>query len=137
MAAGAKRNTIWLSWIAFIGGLWLIISPFILGYSIVETAVSNDLVVGVIVSVLALVSILWKQTSIWLSWVIVLIGVWEVVSPFFLNHASSILALGNAIVIGIILIVFAGWRLLSLQEEEPILIEEYGPTFHFEERKRK
>ena len=46
----------WASWIDGLIGVWLIISPFILAYS--GTAMTNDIVVGIIVVVLGVWSAL-------------------------------------------------------------------------------
>jgi SPW repeat len=37
-----------LDWIAAVVGLWLIVSPFILGTSVITAALWNDIVVGII-----------------------------------------------------------------------------------------
>lgn len=42
-----------LDWINAAGGVWLILSPFILGYSAVVAATWNDIIVGAVVLVLA------------------------------------------------------------------------------------
>jgi len=46
------------SWINFVLGLWLIISPFVLQYSNSVAAAANDVIVGIIVAVFALWSAL-------------------------------------------------------------------------------
>ncbi len=44
------------SWVNFILGLWLIVAPFALGYSPqMGSKVANDVIVGIVVLVLALV----------------------------------------------------------------------------------
>jgi hypothetical protein len=49
-------NQVWASWLNLIAGLWMIISPFALGYSNISAVVTNDIVVGLIVGVSALTS---------------------------------------------------------------------------------
>ncbi len=39
----------YVPWINFILGLWLIISPFLLGYSNVRPAMWNEIIIGVLV----------------------------------------------------------------------------------------
>lgn len=36
------------AWLAILSGIWLIIAPFVLGYSHVGAAVSNDIICGVL-----------------------------------------------------------------------------------------
>jgi len=47
-----------LDWINVVIGVWLIIAPFILGYSAIVAAMVNDIIVGVVVVVLELVAAL-------------------------------------------------------------------------------
>ncbi|MCL4299135.1 MAG: SPW repeat protein [Anaerolineae bacterium] len=42
-----------LDWIIGAAGVWLVVSPFVLGYSTVSAALWNDLIVGAVVIVLA------------------------------------------------------------------------------------
>jgi hypothetical protein len=41
-----------LSWLNFLLGIWLIISPFVLGYSAFPRATWNDVILGIIVLIL-------------------------------------------------------------------------------------
>jgi len=51
-----------LSWINAVLGLWLIVAPFIIGYSNVVTAMWNDIIVGIIVIVLGVWAALTGHT---------------------------------------------------------------------------
>jgi hypothetical protein len=48
-----------------------------------------------------------------LSWLVVLVGAWEVIAPFVLGYTMATGALWDAIILGIGLIIFAGWAALS------------------------
>ena len=48
-----------------------------------------------------------------LSWLVVLVGAWEVLAPFVLGYTMATGALWDAIILGIGLIIFAGWAALS------------------------
>lgn len=48
-----------------------------------------------------------------LSWLVVLVGAWEVIAPFVLGYTVATGALWDAIILGIGLIIFAGWAALS------------------------
>lgn len=43
----------WLSWVNVVIGIWLIIAPFILGYSEFPAPVWNDIILGIIIAGLA------------------------------------------------------------------------------------
>ena len=125
----------WLSWVAFLAGLWIIISPFLFGYSNVNAATNNDVIVGAIVAVLALVTIIWsRQTASWLSWLAALVGIWEIAAPFLLGYADTAVAAWNGVILGIIILVVNGAHGFSLQG---VPERRYGPTFPSEERPKK
>jgi hypothetical protein len=48
-----------------------------------------------------------------LSWLVAVAGLWEVVSPYFLNYTTTTVAMWNAIIVGAVLIVLAVWAALS------------------------
>ena len=50
-----------------------------------------------------------------LSWLVVVLGAWEVIAPFVLGYAAVVGALWDAIIVGAVLIVLAGWAALSNQ----------------------
>jgi hypothetical protein len=52
----------------------------------------------------------------WLNWLLVVTGLWELLSPFILGYSAMTAALWNAIVVGFLLIVLAGWTALSSQD---------------------
>ena len=47
-----------LNWVLVLAGIWLIISPWVLGYNTVTGAMGNNVVLGVIVGVIGLVQAL-------------------------------------------------------------------------------
>ncbi len=56
------------------------------------------------------------KTARTLSWVVALFGLWEVIAPFLLGYSAVGAALWDAIIIGVVLIVLAGWAALVDQE---------------------
>ena len=50
----APMRNVGLSWINFLLGIWLVISPWVFGYAMRPRMVWNDVILGVIVGVLAL-----------------------------------------------------------------------------------
>ena len=131
-----QDRTMWLSWVAFVAGLWLIVSPFILRYSGSTSPTRNDMIVGVIVAVLAFITAVWnRSTASWLSWIIAIVGIWEIAAPFILGYTDSTRALWNSVILGILILIFSLIRGLSFQM--PMERRGYGPTFPSEERPKK
>lgn len=96
-----------------LAGLWLIISPFVLGYSALRGTMWNDIIVGIIVAVVAAVKIFRGRDLPWLSWINVVLGIWLILSPFIFGNASDTRVLYNEIIVGIIVAVLAAWSALG------------------------
>lgn len=53
------------------------------------------------------------KTANSLSWLVAVAGLWEFLSPFILGYSTATVALWNAVIVGIVLVVLAGWAALS------------------------
>jgi hypothetical protein len=105
----------WASWILVIFGIWLIIAPFVLGYSTISGAATmNDVVLGIVILILSLWSALAVVPPGSVSWILVLLGIWVLIAPFVVGYAvMSSTATGNDVVMGILIIVFSLIRALT------------------------
>lgn len=110
-----------------LAGLWLIISPFVLGYfdlgraakTVEAQATSNDLIVGFAIAVIAAIRLAnayrfgeYELPTMWLSWISALLGLWLIVSPFILGFTDLTVAFWNNIILGIIVAVLGVWNAL-------------------------
>jgi hypothetical protein len=93
-----------LSGLNVIAGIWLIIAPWVLGYSARDPR-WNDVVFGIIVGIFALTRATGAYREDWLSWINALIGVWLFVAAFTIDHTST--AAWNDIILGIIVFLLA------------------------------
>lgn len=48
-----------VSWVVAVAGLWVLVAPFVLGYAAVTAAITNDVIVGLAVALLAS----WRAVS--------------------------------------------------------------------------
>src|SRR5437660_1756768 len=78
-----------------LAGIWLIISPWVLGFVDVQTAFWNTLLCGIAVLVLAAIRLGTAGTE-GLSWANLILGIWLIISPFVLGFAAAQTAMGNA-----------------------------------------
>lgn len=92
-----------LSVVSVLAGIWLIISPFILGYNSAGNA-TQQIIFGVIVTVLGIVHMAVPHVA-WPSWVNFIIGLWVIVAPW--TMATSAAARWNEVITGIIVAIFA------------------------------
>lgn len=52
------------------------------------------------------------KTVNWLNWLVAVAGLWELVSPFVLDYSTITVAMWNAIIVGVVLIVLGAWAAL-------------------------
>jgi hypothetical protein len=55
------------------------------------------------------------KTARSLSWLVAVAGLWEVLAPFILGYSATTVAMWNAIIVGVALIVLSAWAALSEQ----------------------
>lgn len=89
-------------------GVWLLVSPFVLGFSGYGVPTWNDAIAGV--GILAVVHSSYRHEQ-WHGYAAVLLGVWVLISPWVLGYAQIAPALWNSVVAGIILAGAAVTRL--------------------------
>jgi hypothetical protein len=53
-----------LSWITFLVGIWLIISPYVLGFTAASAAMTNAIVLGILVGIFSLWAALASRPSV-------------------------------------------------------------------------
>ncbi len=104
---GTGTATRWQDAVNFLLGLWLFISPWVLGFSDEGVIAANAWVFGVIVAGLALSAILAYHR--WEEWLEAAIGVWVFISPWVLGAATNPRILWSSIVVGVLLVILALW----------------------------
>jgi SPW repeat len=89
-----------------LAGIWLIIAPWVLGYSVADPR-WNDVIFGIIVGIFGLTRVLGAYRESWLSWLNALIGVWIFIAAFTIDSTGT--ASVNDIVLGVIVFVLGIW----------------------------
>lgn len=102
------------SGVSLLAGLWLVASPFLLGYAATVSA-TNDIVIGVVVTILALTRLFMPASTNWMNWLNAVLGLWLITSPFFFGVAVMT-ALWNEIIIGLLVAVMAIWSVTSTEQ---------------------
>lgn len=127
-----KEQVYVASGINLLAGLWAIIVPFFYGFDSVGTgfvgmtpaalASDNLIVFGFIIAILAAVRIGnayrlpgFQRSTMWLSWINVLIGLWLIIAPFVLGYNGLTAAFWNSIVVGVIVAAFGAWSALTAE----------------------
>lgn len=113
-----NRNDQWQDIINLILGIWLFVSPWVLGYSTAGTAAWNAWIIGVVVFVLSATSLAaFRQ---WEEWINVVLGIWLIVSPWVLTFSTLRNAAANQVIVGIIVGLLALWCAVA---EHPAQVE--------------
>ena len=98
-------------------GIWLIASPTVLGYNLVEAAAYNAVGVGACLVVFCIVSA-WRLEDLGNEIFNVVMGFWLALSPFSLGFSEQRIAELNAITVGLIVVALALWDLSSVRSPE-------------------
>jgi hypothetical protein len=104
----------WQDWASFSLGLWLALSPWMVGYTEHESATGNAVFLG-----LALALGCHFEAACDLEapeWLNLAAGLWLVIAPFALGFSAVHVATANSIVVGSLVAVLAG-SALSLDKE--------------------
>lgn len=108
-AEGARTASV----LTLIAGLWLIISPFWMGYFAAPVPLWNTLILGIVVGVLALIRACYPRQNVWLSWITLLLGIWLIISPWLLSYHGQVVAVRCDVITGIVIVVTALWGALA------------------------
>ena len=106
----------WTSGVDALIGIWLIVSPWVLGFSDVPSAMWTDISVGTTIMLVALLRILNPDQTVPLGWVNVVLGAWLITAPFVIPYASGVHTnpiYWNDILSGVGVLWFAIWSMAA------------------------
>lgn len=86
-------------------GIWLIVSPWLLGYAS-QAAMWNNVIIGAVVVVLAWSRLAMRSRAGAPSWLNLLLGVWLIVAPFVFVDVT-VGQRWNSIIVGALLAILA------------------------------
>jgi hypothetical protein len=106
----ATVNKRWQDWVNLILGIWLFLSPWILGFHNSMTGDSwNFWIIGVAFFVFGIAAL--NTRTLWEEWVNLVLGIWLIISPWVLRYSNVATARDDAVVVGIIVAVLSIWAL--------------------------
>jgi hypothetical protein len=92
-------------------GVWLMASPWLLGFQADRTPVSNAFLVGALLLAAALGAILLPRA--WEEWAEGILGLWMIASPWLLGFSGHGVAASSAVVTGLVIVGLAVWTLVT------------------------
>lgn len=103
----AKR---WQDWVNLLLGIWLFISPWVVGYVANDPGASrNAWILGVAIVIFSGIAVSTPQ--IWEEVINILLGIWMIISTWVVGFTTRA-AETNAVIVGILLIIFAIWAMI-------------------------
>lgn len=116
---GLRRH--WQDWANLALGLWLFVSPWVLGYADLRSAAWNSWTMGVVIAAVSTAALI--LFSPWQEWVNVALGVWLLVAPWVMGFAGAenAAALWNHVVVGLAVGGLALWDALEHGAEDRVV----------------
>jgi hypothetical protein len=93
-------------------GIWLAISPWLIGYARHSHAV-NDTVVGILVAASAIASVLTAAVTQVPLWTALLLGIWAMATPMTFGQAGESFSANNDLIAGVLIVLAAAIALSS------------------------
>jgi SPW repeat len=87
-------------------GIWLIAAPWVFDYS-GRAPVLNSVLVGALIAMLAAIRLASLHQSPGVSGINLLLGFWTIVSPYASGYAANKGAVGNNILVGVLVMTLA------------------------------
>lgn len=95
----------WQDWTSFALGLWLAVSPWLLGYSHVDAATGNAAFVGLAIALSSHFEVSFDERAA--EWFTMAAGLWLVLAPFLLGFTAATAATLNAVAVGTLVAALA------------------------------
>ena len=114
MKGGMTAAARWQDWASFALGLWLAVSPWVLGYSQMEAATANAAFMGLALALGSHFEVSFDEMAA--EWFNMAAGLWLVLAPFLLGFSTAVDVTANSIVVGTAVAALAS-SALSLEKE--------------------
>lgn len=113
----------WQDWVNVFLGIWMFVSPWVIREWLSAGSVGEALGVwdlwAVGIAVVAFAGVALYAFAAWEEWVNLVLGAWLLVSPWVLGYSTSAAMTLNAVIAGVLLVVFAAWILFQEQGNPP------------------
>ena len=109
------------SGLAFLAGVWVVISAWVFGATYTSGSALNSIIVGVVIAVLAAIRFLSPRSAVGLSWINALFGIWMIISPWIYGYAATNTArTWNSVIFGIIVLILSVWSAAATRGAAPV-----------------
>lgn len=101
----------WQDAVSGLLGIWLLAAPWALGFGNDSMAMSNSVVIGLVLIAAALGAVWLPQA--WEEWIEAILGLWMAVSPWLLGFSHLHAATVSSLVTGLVVLALALWVLAT------------------------
>lgn len=102
-------------WATGILGFILALSPWIFGYSGNSVALWTSIFVGAATIVVSILEGMRADRQQWEYWTAGILGIVAIIAPFILGFSGYTNALWSSVVLGVLIVIFAGSKLTREQ----------------------
>lgn len=105
--AAESRSTQLVESVTVLAGIYLALSPWIVGFTELSTITLNNLVTGIAVALLALGFASAFGRTHGLTWVVPILGIWTIVSPWVVSgEVNTAEVVVSNVIIGALILLF-------------------------------
>lgn len=105
------KPTRWQDWLNVILGVWLIASPWALGFADTQPAAGTAWVLGAAIAIFAGAAV--HMPKAWEEAVSIVLGLCLLASPWVMGFVDHSTAMTNAVILGVLVVAFALWAMLQ------------------------
>ncbi len=110
------RNESFVDVVNLILGAWLFATPWFYGFAFCAAGL-NAWIMGGLIALLAIAAL--AAFAEWEEWINLLLGLWVLVAPWALGFAENVDAMGNHVVVGIVVAALAAIELWLVHRKLP------------------
>lgn len=104
----------WEDWCNWLLGIWLCLSPWILGFSLEPIPTRTAVITGILIILAEVVTL--SIFRAWEEWINVLLGIWLLAAPWILG-ISAATARANFVVVGLLVLALALYEVWDVRRQ--------------------
>jgi len=112
----------WQDQVILLLGVWLVVSPWVMGYPSDSPPAVNAYIAGAIMAALAAFDL--YKTYAWAVFLNIIVGIWVAVSPWLVNVMQDELMSASMLLVGLATTVLGLWELRT----DPDLHQQWAGT---------
>ncbi len=118
----SKPQQRWQDWLLALGGVWLFVSPWVLGTTVDDSASWSAWILGSLIVATAWWALV-RPADTATGWLQGLFGTWIFASPWILGFTGDVNSSWNAWIFGASAIAISAWVLIELAAADNVLTD--------------